>query len=229
MKYPFASAALLMLTAATLSAQGKADPDKLVADGGVKVPGWKGRLDPRPAAQGRKLTEAKFYTMGSGIHVTTGPAAIYWNPGNKLPDNYTVQGTFVQQGASSHPEAYGLILGGQKLETPNQSYLYFVVRQDGKFLINHRANDSTVHKMVDWTANAAVKPIDAGGNATNLLAVVVNPTKLSFRVNGTEVHSIDRSVIDSGGGHSGTSGVAGIRVNHNLNVHVNGFAVVPAK
>lgn len=229
MKYSIASAAIVLISAATLSAQGSADPDKLVADGGVKVPGWMGRIDPRPTAQGRKITEAKFFTMGSGIHVTTGPAGIYWNPANTLPDNYTVQATFVQQGAAAHPEAYGLFLGGQKLETPDQSYLYFIVRQDGKFMINHRANDSTVHKIVDWTANDAVKAIDSTGNATNALAVVVNPTKLSFRINGTEVHSIDRSIIDSGGAHSGTSGVAGIRVNHNLNVHVNGFAVVPDK
>ena len=99
MKYSIASAALVMLTAATLSAQSAADPDKLVADGGVKVPGWTGRLDPRPASQGRKITEARFYTMGSGIHVTSGPAAIYWNPANTLPDNYTLQATFIQEGA----------------------------------------------------------------------------------------------------------------------------------
>lgn len=228
MNHSLASAALIMFTAASLSAQGHADPDKLVADGGVNVPGWTGRLDPRPTAQGRKITEAKFFTMGSGIHITTGPAAIYWNPANTLPDNYTVQATFVQQGASAHPEAYGLFLGGQKLETPDQSYLYFIVRQDGKFMINHRANDSTVHKMVDWTVNAAVKAVDDKGNSSNMVAVVVNATKLSFQVNGTEVHSIDRSVIDGGGPRSGTSGIAGIRVNHNLNVHVNGFAVVPA-
>jgi hypothetical protein len=96
-------------------------------------------------------------------------------------------------------------------------------------MINHRANDSTVHKIVDWTANPAVKAIDDKGNSTNKLAVVVNPTKLSFQVNGTEVQSLDRSVIDGGGPRSGTSGVAGLRVNHNLNVHVNGFEVIPAK
>jgi len=227
MKYTIASAALVMLTAATLSAQGN-DPDKLVADGGVKVPGWTGRLDPRPAAQGRKITEAKFYSMGGGIHVTSGPAAIYWNPANTLPDNYTLQASFTQEAASAHPEAYGLFLGGQNLTASNQSYLYFIIRQDGKFMINHRANDSTVHKIVDWTANTAVKAIDASGKATNALAVVVNPTKLSFRVNGTEVQSLDRSVIDSGGPHSGTSGVAGIRVNHNLDVHIAGFAITKA-
>ena len=228
MKYSIASVALVMLTAATLSAQ-KSDPDKLVADGGVKVPGWTGRLDPRPASQGRKITEAKFYSMGSGIHVTSGPAAIYWNPANTLPHSYALQATFIQESASAHPEGYGLILGASKLTTPDQSYLYFLVRQDGKYMINHRANDSTVHKMVDWTANAAVKAIDASGKATNTLTVFVYPTKLSFRVNGIEVQSLDRSAVDRDGPGSGTSGVAGIRVNHNLDVHIDGFGVTQAK
>ncbi len=228
MKFPISCAAMLMIAATTLSAQGS-DPDKIVANGGVKVPGWQGRIDPRPASQGRKITEAKFYKMGRGIHVTAGPAAIYWNPASKQSNNFTVSGTFIQEKASAHPEGYGLMLSGQKLTTPGQSYLYFLVRQDGKFLINHRANDSTVHKMVDWTGNSAVKAIDASGKATNALSVVVNPTKLSFRVNGTEVQSLDRSVIDGGGPHSGTSGVAGIRVNHNLDVHVDGFSVTANK
>jgi len=211
-----------------LGAQGS-DPDKLVKDGGVKVAGWTGRVDPRPAAAGRKITDTKFVTMGKGIHATAGPAAIYWNPANVARGNYTVQATFAQSKASAHPEAYGLLIAGNNLEATNQSYLYFVVRQDGKYLINHRANDSTVHKIVDWTAHSAVKAMDAAGKASNALAVVVGPDALSFRVNGTEVKAIPRSVIDAGGLHTGTAGIAGIRVNHNLDVHIDGFAVTTAK
>ncbi|MEO5904801.1 MAG: hypothetical protein ABIQ55_12380 [Gemmatimonadaceae bacterium] len=221
MKYSIASAALLMLSAATLSAQ-KGDPDKLIANGGVSVPGWTGRLDPRPESQGRKITEAKFYPMGKGIHAKAGPAAIYWNPKNIAPASYTVAATFIQGSASAHPEGYGLIVGGTQLTTPNQSYLYFLVRQDGKFLINHRANDSTVHKIHDWTANSAVKAIDASGKATNTLSVVVDAKSATFRVNGTVVHTSDRAMIAGGG-------VAGIRVNHNLDVHIDGFGIAPAK
>ena len=224
-KLTIAAAALLALSATSLSAQGS-DPDKLVSDGGVKVPGWTGRLDPRPTAQGRKITDVKFIAMGSGIHVTAGPAGIYWNPANTVPGgNYTVEATFNQTKASAHPEAYGVFLGGQNLEAPNQSYLYFVIRQDGKYLINHRAGDSTVHKIVDWTANPAVKAIDESGKASNKLAIVVGDTNLSFQVNGTEVTTLPRSTIDAGGTHAGTKGIAGIRVNHNLDVHIDGFAV----
>jgi hypothetical protein len=226
MKFQLTSAALVMFAAASLSAQA-ADPDHIVNNGGVTVPGWTGRLDPKPAAQGRKITEAKFYVAGTGLHVTSGPAAIYWNPANTVPANYTVHATFIQQSASAHPEGYGLMIGGIRLNAPDQNYLYFLVRQDGKFLINHRANDSTVHKIVDWTANPAVKAIDATGKASNTLEVVVMPTKLSFRVNGTEVHSLDRKEVDRDGPRSGTSGVAGLRVNHNLDVHIAGFGITP--
>jgi hypothetical protein len=228
MKVTLAAVTMLALTGATLGAQAKnSDPDKIVADGGVRVAGWTGRLDPRPASQGRKITEAKFVSMGSGIHVTAGPAAIYWNPSNSPSGNYTVSATFNQTKASAHPEGYGLIVAGQNLETPNQSYAYFLVRQDGKFLINHRANDSTVHKIVDWTANPAAKAIDESGKASNTLTVDVDASQVHFLINGTEVHTVPRAVVDGGEGHSGTAGVAGIRVNHNLDVHIDGFAVKP--
>ncbi len=221
MRKLFVAATMLTVSAASLSAQG-ADPDKVVADGGVKVSGWTGRIDPRPASQGRTINEAKFIAMGPGIHVTAGPAAIYWNPVNARSNNYTVQATFNQTKASAHPEGYGLLLAGRELSTPNQNYLYFLVRQDGKFFVGHRANDSTVHKVVDWTANAAVKAIDADGKASNALSIVVAMDKLSFRVNGTEVQTLERSVINGA-----TPGVGGIRVNHNLDVHIDGFTVTP--
>jgi hypothetical protein len=229
MRVAYAATAMLVLSAATLSAQANSDPDKVVADGGVKVAGWTGRIDPRAASQGRKITEAKFISMGPGIHVTAGPAAIYWNPANAQTGNYSVKATFNQTKASTHPEGYGLIVAGRDLETPNQSYAYFLVRQDGKFLINHRANDSTVHKIQDWTANPAVKAIDESGKASNALAINVDATTVHFLVNGTEVHSLPRSVVDSGPEHAGSTGIAGIRVNHNLDVHIDGFAVTPSK
>jgi hypothetical protein len=43
------------------------------------------------------------------------------------------------------------------------------------------------------------------------------------------VHSLPRSVVESGPDHAGSTGIAGIRVNHNLDVHIDGFAVTPSK
>ena len=226
MKRTLFSAAMLVLSAASLGAQGNSDPDKIVADGGVKVPGWKGRLDPRPASQGRKITETKFVAMEPGIHITAGPAAIYWNPANNATGNYDVSATFHQTKASTHPEGYGLLIGGHDLDSASQNYFYFLVRQDGKFMLNHRANDTEVHKLVEWTANPAVKAIDAEGKASNKLSVDVGADKVRFLINGTEVHSAARASL---GGNTGTTGIAGIRVNHNLDVHVEGFALTPAR
>jgi len=222
--------ALTMISiAAPLGAQANSDPDKLVANGGVHVAGWTGRIDPRAASQGRKITDAVFASMAGGIHVTAGPAAIYWNTANSPTGNYSVKATFNQTKASAHPEGYGLFIAGHDLDSANQSYAYFLVRQDGKFLINHRADDNTVHKIVDWTENPAVKAIDASGKASNTLAINVDATDVHFLVNGTEVHKIPRAVLDGGNGHAGTTGIAGIRVNHNLDVHIDGFGVTPSR
>ena len=221
MKVLTSAIAGLLLTAGTLGAQASKDPDKTVADGGVKVSGWTGRIDPQAAKAGRNISEAKFVSMGPGFHVTAGPAAIYWNAANTAKGNYTVTSTFTQTKAAAHPEGYGIIFSGQNLEAANQSYFYFVVRQDGKYLINHRANDSTVHKLVDWTANPAVKAIDANGKATNTLSVVAGTDKVSFLVNGVEVNSLPRSQVEA-------SGIVGLRVNHNLDVHVDGLSITPA-
>ena len=228
MKILWTAVAALGLTASALGAQAK-DPDKPVADGGVKVAGWTGRIDPQAAKAGRNISEAKVVSMGNGFHVTSGPAAIYWNPANTASGNYTVGASFSQTKAAAHAEAYGILIGGNDLDSPNQHYLYFVVRQDGKYLINHRANDSTIHKIVDWTANDAVKPIDASGKATNALSIVVAPDKVNFVVNGVQVNSLPRAQVDMGGPGTGTTGIAGVRVNHNLDVHIDGFSVTPAK
>lgn len=216
----------LGLAAGSLGAQGM-DSTKATAGGGVQVAGWTGRVDPQAAKAGRNLSEDKVVAMGGGFHVTAGPAAIYWNPANTASGNYSVGASFSQTKATVHPEAYGLFIGGKDLEAPNQSYAYFVIRQDGKYLINHRANDSTVHKLVDWTANPAVKAADASGKATNTLSIVASADKVSFLANGVEVSSVPRAQLDGMG--QGTTGIAGVRVNHNLDVHIDGFAVTPAK
>jgi hypothetical protein len=208
--------------------QKSSDPDKVTATGGVTAAGWTGRIDPQSEKQGRKITDAKFVDMGKGFHVTSGPAAVYWNSANTPSGNYSVTATFTQTKAAAHPEGYGLVTGGHDLTAPNQSYGYFLVRQDGKFLINHRADDSTVHKIVPWTENAAINKIPEGGKVTNTLRIDFTPTDVLFLVNGTEVHRLPRATID-GPTHAGSTGVVGTRVNHNLDVHIDGFSVTPIK
>jgi hypothetical protein len=216
--------ALVAMSAPALAQS--SDPDKNVA-GGVTAKGWTGRTD----RANQKIENTKFADMGGGFHVTAGPHAIYWNPANTAKmeaKGYTVKGTFGQVKASAHPEAYGLFIGGSDLAGPNQNYLYFVVRQDGRYMIRHRYHED-VHTLADWTPHPSVKAMDAGGKATNELAISVGPEKTSFMVNGAEVTSLPTPQLVGPQKLESTSGLYGIRVGHNLEVHVGGFGMTPNK
>lgn len=217
MRRSFTALSLLVLAAAPLAAQmNHADPDKK-ADGGALPAGWAGRTDRDNA----KLSDAKFVTMGSGYHVTSGPAAIYWRTANNVTGPFTASATFNQTKAPTHPEAYGVFIMGKSLETPEQNYAYFLVRGDGKFMVKHRAGKD-VHTIVDWTDNAAVHKQDASGKATNTLTVDASrPDSVRLSVNGTQVAALEGAHL------GGTDGIVGLRVNHNLDVHVADFTITP--
>ncbi len=219
MRRALLAASMLMLAAPLAAQQGMAgmkmdDHDVKVANGGVLAAGWTARLD-RPSM---KLEDLKFAPMGDAFHVTTGPAAVFYNPATTAKGVYTAEATFTQTKAPMHPEAYGIFIGGSNLAEPNQSYLYFIVRGDGKYMIKHRAGDQ-VHTIVDWTENAAIVQKDADGKATNKLKIEADKDKVEFEVNGKEVHSMARAEAMS------TEGIVGLRVNHNLDVHIADFKV----
>ena len=198
--------------------QGENDPTRRVA-GGTAPGGWQIRLDDKDA-QRYTTNDVSFVPMGGGFHITSGPAAIY--PGPDLPNGeFVLEATFNQMEAPRHPEAYGLFFAGRDLEdSDKQKYVYFLVRGNGQFLINHRGGRE-VHKIHDWTSSPAVKAQDASGKATNRLTVRAGADSVRFLANGQQVAAISRQEITNPGGK------AGLRVNHNLNVHVTGFRAVP--
>ena len=216
----FAPAALAAQTPARPAAGGDAamhaahhaaDAD---ARGGVTIPGWTVRFD-KADAKAAAVTAAP---MGKGFHFTSGPSAIYYDATQTAAGSYTATASFTQTKAPMHPEAYGLVVGGRELDGAGQRYLYFIVRGDGKYAIKHRAG-SEVHTLADWTAHTAVKAADAQGKATNALTVQAGPETVRFLVNGVEVKSIARAnAMD-------VDGIVGLRVNHMLDLHVDGFAV----
>ena len=176
-------------------------------ESGVTAEGWEVRLD-----RGTNVGDLFFRTMGSGFHATTGPAAIFWQPSSMQKGEYSISATFVQTKPSNHPNAYGLVFGGADLSGPNQRYSYFVIREDGRFLIKKRMGMDTPN-VVAWTANAAVNALGAEGRSTNALAVEVGRQQVRFLVNGTEVSTQPRSAVD-------TDGIVGLRVNHVLDIHI---------
>jgi uncharacterized iron-regulated membrane protein len=180
--------------------------------------GWKMRVDRSTAAADPDAPgDIKFVTMGSGFHATNPQAAVYWNPANTATGTYTLKGAFTLMKPSGHTNYYGLVFGGNGLEGPQQKYLYFVVAQNGTWLIKSRDGDST-GTVAAKTPNDAVKKPDAGGQSANALEVRVGADKVDFVVNGVVVHSEPKS-----GAMANTDGIYGIRVNHLLEVQVDGL------
>src|ERR1700730_18011594 len=181
--------------------------------------GWKMRVDRSTAASAPDAAGAiKFVTMGTGFHATNPQAAVYWNPANTATGAYTLKGTFTLMKPSGHTNYYGLVFGGNDLGGPAQSYLYFMVAQDGTWMIKQRAGYET--NDVARSASDAVKKPDATGKSTNALEVRVMADKVDYLVNGVVVRSTPKN-----GPTAKTDGIYGLRVNHLLEVHIDGFAV----
>jgi hypothetical protein len=182
--------------------------------------GWKVRVDRSASASDPDAAgDIKFVTEGSGFHATNPQAAVYWNPSNTASGNYTLKGTFTLLKPSGHTNYYGLIFGGSDLEGSQQNYTYFLVAQNGTWLIKRREGDATSN-VKSRTASDAVKKPDASGQSTNTLEVRVGADKVDFVVNGQVVDSESKT-----GALAKTDGIYGIRVNHLLDVKVGDFGV----
>jgi len=180
--------------------------------------GWKVHIDRSQNAQDPDdKSGVSFMAMGKGFHVTAGPAGTYWHPSNTATGNYTLKGTFTLVKPSNHTNYYGLVFGGSALDGPSQSYTYFLVAQNGRFLIKQRNGDKT-SDIQPATANAAIKTPDGSGKSVNTLEVRVGADTVSYVVNGTVVHTTPKSAVK-------TDGIAGFRVNHVLEVMVDDFQI----
>ncbi len=149
--------------------------------------------------------------MGSSFTVGTGPAAVVWDPGNTVSGEYNLKATFTLEEPSDHTNYYGLVFGASELDNSRQNYLYFLVAQNGAFLVKHRANDDAVHDIVSATPHDAVARPGGDAKSVNELEVRVGADELTFVVNGTVVHTQAHA-----GMASRTDGIWGVRVNHRL-------------
>ena len=181
--------------------------------------GWMVRADRSTSASDPDAAGTiKFVTMGSGFHATNPQAAVYWNPANKATGTYTLKGTFTLVKPSDHTNYYGLVFGGHDLDNAKQSYTYFLVAQDGTWLVKRRNGDAATENVLPKTANDAVKKPDASGKSVNALEVRVAADKVDYVVNGTVVGSSPKAQV------ANTDGIYGLRVNHALEVHIDGVA-----
>ncbi len=175
---------------------------------------WNVRFD-RADAEDANLF---FVTMTPGWHVTTGPAGILYDPSRTATGTFRVESEiFLFDPGDRDREAFGVFFGGMELNGARQAYSYFVIR-NGRFSIKRREGSET-STVQEWTPSTAMVRHDGvDATAKNVLAVEVDANEVSFYINGERVASHPTSSMR-------TDGIVGLRVNHNLNLHVSSLSV----
>ena len=197
---------LILLVALSLNATQHATQNHIHGNG--KFPtGWKARFDDASAKPEDVIVEEK----DGALTFTSGPAAIYYK-GDKAQRDFDFGATFSQLTPTAMAEAYGLFIAGQDLDKNTQRYTYFLVRQDGKYTIKTR-NGSTTRTIVDWRDAPSMKE-PKGVKTSNTLEIRATANSVQFVVDSKPVHAMTRDQV-------GPDGLAGVRINHNLNVQVS--------
>ena len=161
------------------------------------------------AADPDDVPEVTITEMGEGFQVSTGPAAVIWQDGQEATGTYTLSARFTLQEPSGHPNYYGLVYGAGALDGDRQNYMYFLIAQNGTYIVKHRAGNETVHDVQGRTPHDAIRTPGADGMSVNDLEVRVGADETDFVVNGTVVFTAPKE------GMAGrTDGIYGVRVNH---------------
>jgi hypothetical protein len=200
-----------------------------VANGGVKVAGWAGKIDATRENTGLTLEDGLFAKEGAGFKITTGPAATYWNPANKAAGMYTVKATFTEanyMGLNNHAHPYGIMVAGNDLGTDAQSYLYCAAYGDGRFIV--RGFGPAAFQMnARGEPNPAVnKASGKGASVTQEIAVNVHGDKVECAVNGKVVGTYNKADLVTTGKLKSLDGVYGLRFGHNTEAVVTGFQLI---
>ena len=226
MRYYNVVLAGLLIASSVASAQ---DASRAVTDGGIKVAGWRGKIDPNEAKRGGKLEGAKLEKVGNDLQVTTGPAVAYWDAKNVASGDYTVKATFTEakfMGLNNHPHPYGVFIAGNDMGTDSQSYLYCTAYGDGRFIVRGFNGDSTFQLNGRGEANPAIhKASGVGSPVTQEIALSVKGDKVSCAINGQTVGTYDKSALVGANRLKSTNGVYGIRFGHNTEATVHGLAM----
>ncbi len=201
------------------------DADRSVEDGGVKVDGWKARIDRRPIRQGMSITDSRFSAEGDAFRLSIGPAGLFWNDANVASGDYEVNATFKEHAmATSHPHPAGIFIGGSGLDSDTEMLLYCIVYGNGDFVIK-TFHGSTVTTLVKRGPHDAVHMANADGEVTNTVGWRVHDGTASCVVNGTEVSSLAQADVVGADKIESLNGIYGIRVSHNLELTVSGFGI----
>jgi hypothetical protein len=196
-----------LVALAAFPANAQSDPDRAVTGNGKFPAGWSARPD-RGSADQLVFTQA-----GDVFHFTMGSAGTFYRADWTKTGDRKFSARLTQLKAPSHPISYGLMIGGSDLAGPNQTYSYFLVRNQGEYFIANREGNGPI-TVVDWTANPAIVKQGPDGRQTNTLGIQVQGDNVIFMVNGKEVTRLPKSKLH-------TDGLFGFRIGHNLDVDVD--------
>jgi hypothetical protein len=222
--------ALASLVPLSPAAQAPAqEANRSVAGGGITAAGWTGKIDAAAEKQGQTIKDAKLSQEGKDLHVVTGPAVTYWNPANKATGNYTVKATFNEpkfMNLNDHAHPYGIMIAGNDLGTPTESYLYCAAYGTGNFIVRGFGPEPFRMNGGRGEPNAAVnKAAGKDQPVTQEIAVSVKGDKVECAINGTVVGSYDKSALVTAGKLKSTDGVYGLRFAHNTDATVSGLTL----
>lgn len=184
---------------------------------GKRPIGWQVRYDKGEHA-GHGADSISFVQMTPGFHATTGgSAAILWHPDSSVRGDFSVESTiFLFPTKGRDREGYGLLIGGADLGGAGQRYTYFLLRNDGRFLVKQRRGEQTV-SLTEWTPLPAIALQQGEDAVKNVLRVEAKGATVRFLVNGAEAAALPRSKVKP-------DGVFGVRMNHAINAHVSSVA-----
>jgi hypothetical protein len=220
----FAVVPTLVLISALVPAQGQ-DASRPVAGGGISAPGWTGSVDPGAS---ESINDTKLTEEGKVLHVTTGPAANFWNPANKASGNYTVSATFTEpkyMNLNSHPHPYGIFIAGNDLGTPQQSELYCAAYGSGRFIVRGFGPESFPMNGPGEENAAVHKAAGEGQPVEQTIALSVKGDHVECAINGTVVATYAKADLVTGGKLKSTDGVYGIRFSHNTEGTVSNLKI----
>ena len=205
---------------AAVACSPEAAPERLAETGPAARPTYQVRLD----SESSDMAEFRLVEDDDGIRVRTGPAGIAYRPENVIASGgMHVQATFLQYDAPvGYREAYGLFVGGLDLDGPDLEYTYLLIRPTGEYLVKRRVGETT-ETLADWTPHPAVQGVRSEGDQPrNTLAIDVFEGVTHFVVNGDVVHT-------EATGRARPHGIAGVRVNHRLDVRVDRWLMEQAE
>jgi hypothetical protein len=220
-----AAALIIWAIPAKPAARGQQDADKKVAGGGVTVKGWTGRVD-SGNRQGLAITDSKLAPEGSSMRLMTGAAALYWNPANVGKGDFSVKATFDEaKQPYNHPHPYGVFIGGKGLDGDQPQALYCAAYRSGNYIVRGFSGGKPFGIVQKPTPNDAVAKGAADAPVKQEVMMRVSGDKVECTVNGTSVWSATKADVTGAGKLDSTDGITGIRVSHNSDALVSGFAV----